>query len=68
MNTASNRVTYLNPDQKTCPKCGGSNIVSVSRITGYLSFDERFCESKVAERLDRVSHNDNSDDSLSSCK
>lgn len=52
-----NKVTYLTPGQKVCPVCGGTHIQNVSRITGYLSLDERFGEGKVAEREDRVSHN-----------
>lgn len=52
-----NKVTYLTPGQKVCPVCGGTHIQNVSRITGYLSLDERFGEGKVAERSDRVCHN-----------
>ena len=52
-----NKVTYLTPEQKVCPVCGGTHIQNISRITGYLSLDERFGEGKVAERQDRVSHN-----------
>ena len=40
----------------TCPKCNSTNIQGISRVTGYLSLDERFGEGKVAERADRVSH------------
>ncbi len=52
-----NQVTYLSPSDKTCPVCGSHDIQSVSRITGYLSLDERFGAGKVAERSSRVSHN-----------
>ena len=31
--------------------------MEISRITGYLSFDERFGESKCKERSKRVDHN-----------
>lgn len=51
------KVTYLKPGQKVCPVCGSTHIQEISRITGYLSFDERFGASKTKERLDRVSHN-----------
>ena len=52
-------VTYLQPGQKKCPVCGSTHICEISRITGYLSFDERFCQSKVDERSQRVDHNNN---------
>ena len=39
-----------------CPVCGSSNIQGVSRVTGYLSLDERFGPGKDAERRDRISH------------
>lgn len=39
-----------------CPKCGSDNIQGVSRVTGYLSLDERFGPSKEAERRDRIAH------------
>ena len=32
------------------------NIQGISRVTGYLSLDERFGVGKVAERKDRLSH------------
>ncbi|MBP5256996.1 MAG: hypothetical protein J6Y96_01430 [Mycoplasma sp.] len=53
------KVTYLTPEQTKCPVCGGTHIQNVSRITGYLSLDERFGSGKVAERSDRVCHNNN---------
>lgn len=40
-----------------CPKCSSQNIQGVSRVTGYLSLDERFGAGKHAERADRTSHN-----------
>lgn len=46
--------TYLHGED-TCPKCGSRNIQGISRVTGYLSLDERFGEGKVAERRDRIS-------------
>ncbi|KYH34135.1 anaerobic ribonucleoside-triphosphate reductase [Clostridium tepidiprofundi DSM 19306] len=40
-----------------CPKCNSMNIQGISRVTGYLSLDERFGSGKVAERADRTAHN-----------
>ena len=48
--------TYLH-DEENCPNCGGKRIQGVSRVTGYLSLDERFGVGKSAERADRISHN-----------
>ncbi|MDT8717287.1 anaerobic ribonucleoside-triphosphate reductase [Clostridium sp. 19966] len=48
--------TYLEGSQMKCPKCGSTNIQGVSRVTGYLSLDERFGPGKSAEREDRLSH------------
>ena len=48
--------TYLHEGQHKCPKCESTDIQGISRVTGYLSLDERFGEGKVAERADRVSH------------
>lgn len=50
---------YLEESQDTCPVCGSRNIQGISRVTGYLSLDERFGAGKTAERADRVSQNDN---------
>lgn len=38
--------------------CGSDRIQGVSRITGYLSLDERFGEGKRAEKADRISHDE----------
>lgn len=46
--------TYLHGEEK-CPNCESNNIQGVSRVTGYLSLDERFGSGKVAERSDRIS-------------
>lgn len=54
------KVTYLSPDENCCPVCGSHNIQNVTRITGYLSLDERFGPGKVEERADRVCHNSES--------
>ena len=43
---------------KTCPDCGSSLIQGISRVTGYLSLDERFGGGKSAERADRLSHDE----------
>ena len=48
--------TYLH-EEVICPTCGSNNIQGVSRITGYLSLDERFGNGKAAERKDRLDHN-----------
>jgi ribonucleoside-triphosphate reductase len=50
--------TYLHGENE-CPKCGSHDIQGVSRVTGYLSLDERFGPGKSAERLDRTNHNGN---------
>jgi ribonucleoside-triphosphate reductase len=42
--------------QHSCPKCKSNNIQGISRVTGYLSLDERFGAGKVAERADRTAH------------
>lgn len=47
--------TYLKFEEN-CPKCNSNNIQGISRVTGYLSLDERFGAGKVAERSDRMSH------------
>lgn len=48
--------TRVEVGQENCPKCNGSDIQGVSRVTGYMSLDERFGKGKVAEREDRVKH------------
>lgn len=40
----------------TCPKCGGSNISRVRRITGYLSTLDNFNDAKLAEAKARRTH------------
>ena len=57
MDTCKSKLKYLKPKEKVCPVCGSSHIQDISRITGYLSMDERFGAGKVAEREDRVAHN-----------
>ena len=56
-NQLAYKVTYFRPEDKVCPVCGSQHIQNVSRITGYLSMDERFGSGKVAERNDRIAHN-----------
>lgn len=48
--------TYLDTGDIKCPKCGSNDIQGVSRVTGYLSLDERFGPGKHAERHDRLTH------------
>ncbi|MCY6370021.1 anaerobic ribonucleoside triphosphate reductase [Clostridium ganghwense] len=48
----------IEASEHSCPKCGSKDIQGISRVTGYLSLDERFGSGKVAERKDRTSHND----------
>ena len=48
--------TYLQSHEKKCTKCGSSDIQGVSRVTGYLSLDERFGPGKYEERQDRITH------------
>jgi len=43
--------------EDSCPKCGGTNISRVRRITGYLSTLDRFNDSKLAEVQHRQVHN-----------
>ncbi|MDV3428015.1 MAG: anaerobic ribonucleoside-triphosphate reductase [Bacillota bacterium] len=49
--------TFLSSSDSKCPKCSSYNIQGISRVTGYLSLDERFGAGKSAERKDRISHN-----------
>jgi ribonucleoside-triphosphate reductase len=42
--------------ESACPKCGSTEIQGISRVTGYMSLDERFSPGKVAERADRTKH------------
>ena len=48
--------TYLHAADRICTKCGSHNIQGISRVTGYLSLDERFGVGKAAERADRISN------------
>lgn len=47
--------TYLYNGEHECPKCNSTEIQGISRVTGYLSLDERFGVGKSGERRDRVS-------------
>lgn len=51
--------TYLKNHENQCPGCKSNDIQGVSRVTGYLSLDERFGVGKTAERKDRISHTKN---------
>ena len=48
--------TSIESNLSKCPKCNSRNIQGVSRVTGYLSLDERFGPGKYEERLARSSH------------
>lgn len=50
---------HINENSSTCPKCSSNNIQGISRVTGYLSLDERFGSGKAAERHDRIAHDGN---------
>ena len=43
-------------NESKCPKCNSRDIQGISRVTGYLSLDERFGPGKYEERIDRRSH------------
>ena len=47
---------HLDSSDKSCKKCGSEDIQGISRVTGYLSLDERFGPGKYEERRDRISH------------
>lgn len=51
--------SYLKAEEHKCNNCGSDDIQGISRVTGYLSLDERFGTGKVAERSDRTSHSSN---------
>ncbi|MGN2339314.1 anaerobic ribonucleoside triphosphate reductase [Clostridium cagae] len=48
--------TYLHSNESKCPTCCSTDIQGISRVTGYLSLDERFGPGKYQERADRISH------------
>lgn len=48
--------TRLENGEQFCPNCNSSNIQGVTRVTGYMSLDERFGPGKKAEREDRIKH------------
>ena len=51
--------TSIENNLNSCPKRNSKNIQGISRVTGYLSLDERFGPGKYEERLDRRSHTGN---------
>ena len=51
--------TQLQDGMKVCSSCGSRKLQGISRVTGYLSLDERFGRGKSAERDDRIAHNGN---------
>ena len=46
----------LQSHEGKCPNCASTNIQGISRVTGYLSLDERFGPGKYHEREDRITH------------
>jgi ribonucleoside-triphosphate reductase len=56
-NQVATKVTLLRGSDKVCPVCGSKRIQGISRVTGYMSLDERFGSGKVAERKRRIDHN-----------
>ena len=42
--------TSIENNLNSCPKCNSKNIQGISRVTGYLSLDERFGPGKYEER------------------
>lgn len=57
----------VNDGSSICPKCSSHSIQGISRVTGYLSLDERFGSGKAAERHDRLSHNNEHCNTYTSC-
>ncbi|MDR2462005.1 MAG: hypothetical protein LBD05_02265 [Mycoplasmataceae bacterium] len=57
MKKNTGKITYLKAGECCCPKCGSRNIQGISRVTGYMSLDERFGDGKVAEKKHRIDHN-----------
>lgn len=43
-------------EMQKCPKCGSRRTQGISRVTGYMSLDERFGPGKLAEREARIIH------------
>lgn len=43
-------------DMTSCPACGSNKTQGVSRVTGYMSLDDRFTPGKAAERAARTIH------------
>lgn len=51
------RCNYLGAiDNNTCPVCGGTDIRSMKRVTGYFSEVNRLGDGKRAEVNDRIAH------------
>lgn len=47
---------YSGVIKDTCPKCKGTNIKKIRRVSGYLGFQERINPNKSAEIKDRYTH------------
>ncbi|MDR1850917.1 MAG: hypothetical protein LBQ45_02235 [Mycoplasmataceae bacterium] len=56
-NQVATKITYIKNGVNTCPVCGSKRIQGISRVTGYMSLDERFGSGKTAERKHRIDHN-----------
>ena len=57
-NDLCNNCGYQGEIGETCPQCGGTDILRLRRVTGYLSLDYRnFNLGKQDEVNDRVKHN-----------
>ena len=57
-NDLCNNCGYQGEIGETCPQCGGTDILRLRRVTGYLSLDYRnFNLGKQDEVKDRVKHN-----------
>lgn len=48
--------TPVGMETNTCSNCGSNKLQGVSRVTGYMSLDERFGAGKAAEREARTIH------------
>jgi ribonucleoside-triphosphate reductase len=55
-NQVATKVTYIKVNENKCPVCGSKRIQGISRVTGYMSLDERFGSGKSNERKQRLDH------------
>ncbi|BBE31730.1 anaerobic ribonucleoside triphosphate reductase [Tepiditoga spiralis] len=47
---------YINKIDKSCPKCGSTNIIKLRRVSGYLSEENKFASGKKKELKNRKNH------------